>query len=213
MCIRDSLKLARIDAGAIRLVHAPVDAAELVRRAFEPLAIAYDIADVAFDPHVQEGASYEGDLAWSVEALGNILKNCMEHTPAGGSVRLDATEDALACRIRVQDSGPGIDEADLPYIFERFYRGAAEETQKAQINPAGVGIGLALARSLVTAPVSYTHLDVYKRQGKGSRAVRMQHTLGYPARPHERLQPSLHGMLGGRIRPCAQPLILSLIHI
>lgn len=145
------LKLARIDAGAIRLVHAPVDAAELVRRAFEPLAIAYDIADVAFEPHVQEGAGYKGDLAWSVEALGNILKNCMEHTPAGGSVRLSVTEDALACRIRVQDSGPGIDEADLPHIFERFYRGAAEETQQAQVNPAGVGIGLALARSLVTA--------------------------------------------------------------
>ena len=168
-----SLELIRTRAGDTpETVHAPVDAAALVRRAFEPLAIAYDIADVAFDPHVQEGASYEGDLAWSVEALGNILKNCMEHTPAGGSVRLDATEDALACRIRVQDSGPGIDEAVLPHIFERFYRGAAEETQKAQINPAGVGIGLALAHSLVTAQGgALTAENAVDEQGRRTGAV------------------------------------------
>lgn len=145
------LKLARIDAGAIRLVEAPVAAGELVRRAFEPLAIAYDIADVAFEADIQEGASYDGDLAWSVEALGNVLKNCMEHTPAGGRVRVFATEDALACRIRVEDTGPGIDEGDLPHIFERFYRGRAAELEPSDTNPAGVGIGLALARSLVAA--------------------------------------------------------------
>lgn len=166
------LKLARIDAGAIRLVHAPVDAAELVRRSFEPLAIAYDIADVSFDSRIQEDAGYEGDLAWSVEALGNILKNCMEHTPAGGSVRLSVTEDALACRIRVQDSGPGIDEADLPHIFERFYRGTSPDGDSAQVNPAGVGIGLALARSLVTAQGGALTADnAVDEQGRRAGAV------------------------------------------
>ena len=77
------LKLARIDAGVIKLVSGPVDASELVRKSFEPLAIAFDIAGVDFSSSVQEGSGYEGDLSWSIEALGNILKNCMEHTPAG----------------------------------------------------------------------------------------------------------------------------------
>lgn len=146
------LKLARIDAGVIKLVRGAVDARELVRKSFEPLAIAFDIADVRFSADVQDGASYEGDLTWSVEALENILKNCMEHTPAGGCVSVRVTEDALACRIRIEDTGPGIAESDLPHIFERFYRGSRDtDTASSEVNPAGVGIGLALSKSLVTA--------------------------------------------------------------
>lgn len=145
------LKLARIDAGVIQLVKAPVRAEELVRTSFEPLAIAFDIADVAFETSIQPNAQFEGDFSWSVEALGNVLKNCLEHTPAGASVRVTATEDAIACRIRVEDSGTGISKTDLPHIFERFYRGAESERTSSDPNPAGVGIGLALAKSLVTA--------------------------------------------------------------
>lgn len=146
------LKLARIDAGVIKLVRGAVDARELVRKSFEPLAIAFDIADVRFSADVQDGASYEGDLTWSVEALENILKNCMEHTPAGGCVSVRVTEDVLACRIRIEDTGPGIAESDLPHIFERFYRGSRDTgVASSEVNPAGVGIGLALSKSLVTA--------------------------------------------------------------
>ena len=146
------LKLARIDAGVIKLVCGDVDARELVRKSFEPLAIAFDIADVRFSADVQDGASYEGDLTWSVETLENILKNCMEHTPAGGCVSMRVTEDVLACRIRIEDTGPGIAESDLPHIFERFYRGSRDaNATPSEVNPAGVGIGLALSKSLVTA--------------------------------------------------------------
>lgn len=146
------LKLARIDAGVIKLVCGAVDARELVRKSFEPLAIAFDIADVRFSADVQDGASYEGDLTWSVEALENILKNCMEHTPAGGCVSVRVAEDVLACRIRIEDTGPGIAESDLPHIFERFYRGSRDASAApSEVNPAGVGIGLALSKSLVTA--------------------------------------------------------------
>lgn len=146
------LKLARIDAGVIKLVKAPVDARELVRKSFEPLAVAFDIAGVDFETSIQPGAGYEGDLAWSVEALENILKNCMEHTPAGGTVHVRATEDTLACRIRIEDTGPGIDEADLPHVFERFYRGKrADAVESSEVAPVGVGIGLSLAKSLVAA--------------------------------------------------------------
>ena len=91
---------------------------------------------------VDEGASFVGDAAWSAEALGNILKNCMEHTPAGGAVRVRASVDAVAFRLRVTDTGPGIASEDLPHLFERFYRGEGSE---------GFGIGLALAQALVTA--------------------------------------------------------------
>ena len=174
------LKLARIDAGVVRLTRGHVDAAELVARASEPLAVAFDVANVALVREVQDGAGFEGDLAWTAEALENILKNCLEHTPAGGEVRVSVSEDAVAFRLRVQDTGPGIAKEDLPHVFERFYRGGAgqaveknagettagqssgqsagqsgkqssEKNAGSEVDPTGVGIGLALARSLVTA--------------------------------------------------------------
>lgn len=150
------LKLARIDAGAVRLARTRVDGAELVRHAAEALAVAFDLADVALVRDVRPGAGFEGDLAWTAEALENVLKNCLEHTPSGGEVRVSCTEDALAFRLRVEDTGPGIPERDLPHVFERFYRGAPAPGAAAvpggsEVDPAGVGIGLALARSLVTA--------------------------------------------------------------
>lgn len=144
------LKLARIDAGVIKLVRGRVVAEELVRRSFDPLAVAFDIANVSFTSSIQKGSGFEGDLNWSVEALGNILKNCMEHTPAGGNVSVKVTEDILACRIRIEDTGEGISDADLPHIFERFYRGSSEASGR-EVDPAGVGIGLALAKSLISA--------------------------------------------------------------
>ena len=73
----------------------------------------------------------------------NIVKNCMEHTPAGGSVRVRAEESALGTTIVVQDSGSGIMAEDLPHVFERFYRGRMEPSE-------GFGIGLALSQALVS---------------------------------------------------------------
>lgn len=136
------LKLAKADAGAIRVQARPVDAAKLVRDALAPLAGTLDLRDIACAIDVEDGASFTGDPAWSAEALGNILKNCMEHTPSGGTVRVRATEDAVAFRLRVTDTGPGIAAEDLPHLFERFYRGAGSE---------GFGIGLALAQALTAA--------------------------------------------------------------
>lgn len=140
------LKLARLDAGVVRFSRERVEAEVLATRAFEPLALSFDLADVRLETDIQAGSGFEGDLAWTAEALGNVLKNCMEHTPAGGAVTLSAWEDALAFRVRVDDTGPGIAETDLPHIFERFYRGPGDAA------PAGgVGIGLALAQGLVAA--------------------------------------------------------------
>lgn len=148
------LKMARLDAGAIDLARAEVRAEDVVRRSAEALAIAFDLADVSLSVEVQPEAAFWGDEAWSVEALSNVLKNCLEHAGRGGAVRVTASQDALACRIRVEDTGPGISEEDLPHIFERFYRGSAddgEDSRSSEVDPCGVGIGLSLAQSLVAA--------------------------------------------------------------
>ena len=145
------LRLARLDAGALALAHEQVDVSDMARDAARPLAIAFDLADVALELDIEDGCSFTGDRAWTAEALGNILKNCLEHTPRGGRVTVAAHEDALACRIRMEDTGPGIAEEDLPHVFERFYRGASDRTGASAVNPTGVGIGLSLAQGLIDA--------------------------------------------------------------
>lgn len=72
----------------------------------------------------------------------NVVKNCMEHIGEGGKIEITAEENAVYTEIRIFDNGPGIDEEDLPHLFERFYKGK-NSSEKS------VGIGLALARSIV----------------------------------------------------------------
>lgn len=144
------LKLARIDAGVVSFSRGRVDGAELVARAADPLELTAELAGVELVREVQDGCVFAGDLAWTAEALGNVLKNCLEHTPSGGRVTVRASEDALAFRVQVEDTGPGIAPDDLPHVFERFYRGASAG-DGSEVEPTGVGIGLALAKSLVTA--------------------------------------------------------------
>ena len=72
------------------------------------------------------------------EAVSNILKNCMEHTPSGGHIHIVTKDNPLYLLIKITDSGSGFTKQDLPHIFERFYRGQNADTDS-------VGIGLALA--------------------------------------------------------------------
>ncbi len=154
------LKLARIDAGAMTLETRSVRVADVVARALSPLELSLDVHGVAWSANVGS-AMFEGDAAWTAEALENIVKNCAEAAGEGGNVRIEATEDALATRILVCDDGPGIAAEDLPHVFERFYRGRSDAAAKNRDEDAGLsgdlpplqgfGIGLSLAQALVSA--------------------------------------------------------------
>lgn len=137
------LKLSKLDAGTVKLVRDQVRVAELVSRAAKPVAIPMDLRNQRLIIHCA-GECFTGDLIWTAEALGNILKNCMEHTPEGGTITVTAQETALFTQIEVEDTGSGFDAKDIPHLFERFYKGSnACETS--------YGIGLALARTVITA--------------------------------------------------------------
>ncbi len=110
----------------------------------------------------KESASFHGDLAWTAEALGNILKNCMEHTPEGGHIWVRWQENGVYTEVCVEDDGPGIDPEDLPHILERFYKGKHQGS-------AGFGVGLAFAR-MVTAAQNGVLTAENRREG-GARFV------------------------------------------
>ncbi len=108
------LKIAKVDAGAMHVERREVSAADVARRAVAPLATAMDLRDVNLVLELDEVASFQGDAPWTAEAVENIAKNCMEHTPPGGTVTVVVREDALATTIAVSDTGPGIAPEDLP---------------------------------------------------------------------------------------------------
>lgn len=137
------LKLSKLDAGTVSLAKEAVPVEALIRRAAEPLAIPMELRGISL--RVQCGEeSFTGDLVWTAEALGNILKNAMEHTPAGGSVTVTARETPLFTQLQVEDTGPGFAPGDIPHLFERFYKGAAASQESC-------GIGLSLARTVIAA--------------------------------------------------------------
>ncbi len=137
------LKLSKLDAGTIQMAQDSIAVGQLISQAAAPLAIAMDLRNQSLIVHCKE-ETFLGDLTWTAEALGNILKNCMEHTPDGGSITVTAQETPLFTKITVEDTGSGFDPADIPHLFERFYKGS---------NASGnsYGIGLALARSIITS--------------------------------------------------------------
>lgn len=138
------LKLARLDAGTAAFKSETVVLRELVRHALEPLEIPLEIKRQRLDVHGEDGASFTGDFNWSAEALTNVIKNCVEHTPEGGKIEIAYAANALYAEITVSDDGEGIADSDLPNLFNRFYRGA-------NAGENSVGIGLALAKAIFNA--------------------------------------------------------------
>ncbi len=154
------LKMSQLDAGVAKMRTDQISVPKMVQMAYEPLAVAMDLRDISWENRAGEGnASFCGDLSWSAEALGNILKNCMEHTPAGGSISVDALENAIYTQITVTDTGEGIAEEDMPHLFERFYRGKGSGSQS-------VGIGLSLSQRILRAQNGI--IEVKNREGMGA---------------------------------------------
>ena len=113
------LKLSKLDAETVRFRPEPIAAKELIEQASGPLAIRMELKDIAFAIE-DDGAVLSIDRAWTVEALSNILKNCMEHTPEGGKITARAEESPVFCRITISDTGTGFDPEDLAHIFGSF---------------------------------------------------------------------------------------------
>ncbi len=137
------LKLARLDAGTAAFKREVVNVSRLIERALEPLLIPLEIRRQQLVVHGETNVTFIGDLNWSAEALTNVIKNCIEHTPEDGKIEIHFSANALYTEIIVNDNGDGIARLDLPGIFNRFYRG-----ENASEN--SLGIGLALAKAIFT---------------------------------------------------------------
>ena len=138
------LKFSKIDAGTVQFKKDPISVRTLFQKSLKPVLIPMDIKEQTVSIKGDDAVSFLGDLNWTAEALINILKNCVEHTPEGGEISISFAENALYTEIIIADNGKGIPKEELPYVFQRFYIGknASEDS---------VGIGLALSHSIITS--------------------------------------------------------------
>jgi two-component system sensor histidine kinase BaeS len=153
--IDDLFELSQIDSGALKLRCVPVDVAQLVS---ETVA-AYQAPAAENDVHLEEAvassiepARIDGDPDRLQRVLRNLLDNALRHTPAGGTIQVQAASADGQVQVSVSDSGPGVAEADLERIFDRFYRGElSRRRDETSAATSGAGLGLAIARGLVQA--------------------------------------------------------------
>lgn len=154
------LKIARLDAGSITFQREPVSAQALAVRAASELqtraALEGKVLTLTGDPD----AALLCDPTWTAEALGNLLKNALDHTSCGDEIALHWERSPLLFRLTVSDTGEGIAPADLHHIFKRFYRASPFG------GAPGVGLGLPLARAIVEGQGGL--LSVQSEPGRGS---------------------------------------------
>ena len=157
------LKIARLDAGTVRMEKAEENMEMLLKdvtERFETLA-AQEAKEIVLSGN--SDVSLYCDALWMSEALGNVVKNALEHTGKGGKVVISWERTPLLTNIVVEDNGTGIHQEDIHNIFKRFYRSRFSQ------DTHGIGLGLPLAKSIVEAHQGT--ISVTSRVGRGSRFV------------------------------------------
>lgn len=156
--ITNILKISKLDADATEFKREEVSISKVLDDSLKPFALTAELKNIA----IQNGANdfvFNGDENWTVEAVSNIVKNCLEHTNDGGKIIIASGSTNLYNKLTISDNGCGIAEEDLPHIFERFYYGKNSSKDS-------VGIGLALAKTVFEK--ENASVSVESEQDRGS---------------------------------------------
>lgn len=141
--IMSVLKITRLDVGTISFVKESCQVLELVWQAVSELTTRADLEKKKVLLDGTETDTIICDVEWTSEAIGNIVKNALDHTKEGGIIRISWECSPLMTRIRIADNGKGIASEDIHHIFKRFYR------SNHSLDTQGIGLGLSLAKSIV----------------------------------------------------------------
>ena len=154
------VKTSRLETGAIRLEKKDALLIDTLAMALSGIVYAAEKKDICVTVDCPEDLRLSHDSKWTAEAVFNLLDNAVKYTPAGGAIRISVEQWEMYVKLSVSDTGKGIPESNQAAIFRRFYR--EEEVHEQQ----GVGIGLYLAREIVTRQGGY--IKVVSEPGKGS---------------------------------------------
>lgn len=141
------LKLSKLDSNTVDFRHEEINAENLINNVIKNLAIPLDIKQQSVIV-TGNNETFIGDYNWELEALTNIVKNCIEHTPENKKIYINCEKNNFNTKIVIRDEGNGIDREDIKHIFERFYKGKNSSENS-------VGIGLALSKSIIEKDNGY----------------------------------------------------------
>lgn len=153
------LKIAKFDAGTIKMENEKINVQKLISDVIDSLAILIEVKEIKIETNIDNNASFIADYKWQKEALINILKNSVEHSYQGSKILITAENNSVFLKIKIQDYGQGINKEDLKHIFERFYK--AKNSSEDSI-----GIGLSLSKAIIEKNNGYIKVD--SELGKGT---------------------------------------------
>lgn len=153
------LKLAKFDAGSIVMQDKDINVKKLIDNVINNLAIMIDIKNIIIDEKIDEDVILRADYNWQLEALTNIIKNCIEHSKEDSSIKIEVENNSIFVKIKITDEGEGIAKEDISHIFERFYK-------SKQASENSIGIGLSLAKTIIEKENGYIKVD--SELGKGT---------------------------------------------
>ena len=158
--VQSLLKMARLDAGAITLERAPENVFDLLEHIKRQYSFRAEQEGKEIVLEGDEQTVFSCDRTWLTEAIGNLVKNALDHTAQGDRILVRWQQSPCLTQITVEDTGSGIHSEDLYHIFKRFYRSRfSKDTQ-------GVGLGLPLAKSIVEAHQG--SIEVHSKLGQGT---------------------------------------------
>lgn len=157
--IRNLLTLSQLEADMLELKKEKNNVKGMLDGIMETFEIIAEVKDVELSLECPDEAYITCDKQWTTEAISNIVKNCIEHTPSEGSVRIKVEQNNLATEITIVDTGEGIDKEHLPYIFKRFYKAPGSSN-------SSVGIGLSMSKQIIMRQNG--NITVESEVGKGS---------------------------------------------
>lgn len=158
--VQSLLKMARLDAGVITLELLPENISELLEHIKEQYSFRAGQEEKEIVLEGDEQAVLTCDRVWLAEAIGNLVKNALDHTHRGDRVLIRWQQSPCLTAITVEDTGCGIHPEDLYHIFKRFYRSRfSKDTQ-------GIGLGLPLAKSIIEAHQG--SIEVHSELGHGT---------------------------------------------
>lgn len=163
--IDDLFDLAQFDAGKLTLDRHPTAIADLISNTIERYAELAARHEVALTGSAEPELIVDVDVQKIERVLSNLVGNALRHTPAGGSISVQARAGAGKVEIEVADTGEGINVDDLPHVFDQFYRGEKSRSRAT----GGAGLGLAIARRIVE--VHGGQIRVESQTGEGAKFV------------------------------------------
>lgn len=152
------LKLSKIDSGTAVFTKKEINVEKIINHVIQNLAIPLEIKQQKIIVN-GNSSKFIGDYNWQLEALTNIVKNCIEHTPNHKNIYIEFEENNFYTKITIRDEGVGIAKEDIKHIFERFYKGKNSSENS-------IGIGLALSKSIIERDNGY--IICTSKEGEGT---------------------------------------------